>query len=37
LGGEKCLVLVDRGKRESRLDLCSTFEIMEVSGIVLGT
>jgi hypothetical protein len=31
LGGEKGLVLVDGGKRESRLDVCRTFERMEVN------
>jgi hypothetical protein len=31
LGGKKWLVLVDGGKKENRLDDCSTFERMEVS------
>jgi hypothetical protein len=31
LGGEELLVLVDGGKRESGLDVCSTFERMEMS------
>jgi hypothetical protein len=35
LGREEWLVLVDGGKMENRLDVCSTFEIMEVSKDVL--
>jgi hypothetical protein len=31
LGGEEGLVLVHGGKRESGLDVCNTFERMEVS------
>jgi hypothetical protein len=31
LGGEEWLILVDSGKRDSRLDVCNTFEIMEVN------
>jgi hypothetical protein len=31
LRGKKLLILVDGGKRESRLDVCSTFEKMEVN------
>jgi hypothetical protein len=30
LGGEEWLVLIDCGKRENGLDVCSTFEKMEV-------
>jgi len=31
LGGEELLILGDGGKRKNRLDVCSTFERMEVS------
>jgi hypothetical protein len=31
LGGKKRLVLVDGGKRENILDVCSTFERMKMS------
>jgi hypothetical protein len=31
LGEKKILVLIDGGKRDNKLDDCSTFEIMEVS------
>jgi hypothetical protein len=31
LGGKELLVLIDGGNRESGLDVCSTFERMEMS------
>jgi hypothetical protein len=31
LGGKELLILIDGGKRENRLDVCSTFERMEMS------
>jgi hypothetical protein len=37
LGREKKLVLIDGGKRESILDVCSTFERMEMSRDSVGS
>jgi hypothetical protein len=37
LGGVEWLVLIDGGRREKRLDDCSTFEKMEVSRDSVGS
>jgi hypothetical protein len=37
LGREELLVLIDGGKRESGLDVCSTFGRMEVSKDSVGS
>ncbi len=31
MGGKEWLILINGGNRENRLDVCSTFERMEVS------
>jgi hypothetical protein len=36
LEGKEWLLLVDGRKKESRMDVCSSFERMEGIGIVLG-
>jgi hypothetical protein len=37
LGKEKLLILVDGGKRENRLDVCSTFERIKMSKDSVGS